>query len=166
MQIQLNLYSFWAAQRKKENFCTYFFKSNQSDQGSQVKSLKSDLCMNKDSQRPAFDCIFIIAIKQTPPKSTHFTPIHHTKPMCRKRAKDEDILEKPYSQTSQQLHTTDSSTFTLQEKAINRAELNLKTHGRLSIANSTDRWAGIQTQDNKLCINLSIHLYIFDHFWI
>ncbi len=61
--------------------------------------------MNKDSQRPDFNCSFIIAIKQTPTKSTHFTPIHHTKPMCRKRAKDEDMLENPYGQTSQLLHS-------------------------------------------------------------
>lgn len=107
MQIQLKLYLFGAVQReKKANFKHFsFFKSSKPDQGSQVKLLKNDLCMNKDSQRPDFNCSFIIAIKQTPTKSTHFTPIHHTKPMCRKRAKDEDILEKPHGQTSQQLHT-------------------------------------------------------------
>ncbi len=106
--------------------------------------------MNKDGQRPDLNCSFIIAIKQTSTKSTHFTPIHHTKPMCRKRAKDEDMLENPYGQTSQLLHSAIAPRSLCRRKTL--IELNLKTH---------DRWAGVQTQDNTLCINLSIYIYIY-----
>ncbi len=114
--------------------------------------------MNKDRQRPDLNCSFIIAIKQTSTKSTHFTPIHHTKPMCRKRAKDEDMLENPYGQTSQLLHSTITPRSLCRRKTL----IGLNSISR----RMTDEQEFRLETTHFSSIYLSISIYIFDHFWI
>lgn len=140
----------------------FFFKSSKSGQGSQVRLLQKDEHAWTGTAKGPILIAFLLLRLNRHYLSQLISPQSITLNRCViKRAKDEGILEKPYGQTSQQLHTDNSSMLTLQERAIYRAELNL-SHGRLSIAHSPDRWTGIQTQYNKLWIHdlISSGIYI------